>query len=164
MPTFTNQENQSFIVHPAGDYVFRVTGMESGIQSGQGKTCGSPYWELKLALEKGGVVFERLIDHPTCSWKIDTFLKCTGAAPAPNTPFEFEESAAESAGCQWINPVGLRGWCHLIVDDYQKAGSTTPIKRNKVQTFFTDKPKLQRIEEPKPEPVTAPVAEDDIPF
>jgi hypothetical protein len=157
MPKFTNQENQAFIVHPPGDYVFRVVAMESGIQTGNGKTAGSPYWELKLAIEqKGGVIFERLIDHPSCSWKIDTFLKCTGAAPEVDAPFEFEVDAAQAAGCVWINPVGLRGHCHLIVDEYTPTGKTEKQRRNKVATFHTDKPKLSRLETPKAqEPATA---------
>lgn len=165
MPTFTNQDNQAFILHPPGDYIFRVVGMESGIQTGSGKTAGSPYWELKLSIEgKGGVVFERLIDHPSCGWKIDTFLKSTGAAPPPGTPFEFEADTAESAGCLWINPIGLRGHAHLIVDEYQKTGSTEKMKRNKVGAFLTDKPKLPRHVEPKSEPEPAAASADDEPL
>lgn len=170
MPTFTNQENQAFVLHPPGDYVFQVTGIETGIQGGTGTTAGSPYWELKLAIEgNGGVVFERLIDHPSCNWKIDTFLKCTGAAPKPGASFEFDEDAAAASGCLYINPIGLRGHCHLIVDEFQKAGSTEKRKKNKVGTFHTDKPKLPRAESPTPAPAPAAApattAEtDDIPF
>jgi len=172
MPTFNNQDNQAFILHPPGDYVFRVTGIESGIQSGTGVTQGSPYWELKLAIEdKGGVVFERLIDHPSCNWKIDTFLKCTGAAPKPGESFEFDEDAAAASGCLYINPIGLRGHCHLVVDDWSPKGSTEKKKRNRVGTFHTDKPKLPRAEAPAssqdPAPASAPAittTEDDCPF
>jgi len=165
MPKFTNQDNQAFIVHPPGDYVFRVVGMESGIQTGSGKTAGSPYWELKLAIEdNGGCVFERLIDHPSCGWKIDTFLKSTNAAPPTGTAFEFEADTAESAGCLWIDPIGLRGHCHLIVEEYTKTGTTEKRTRNKVAAFLTDKPKLPRHVEPKsePEPAAAPAEEEPL--
>lgn len=177
MPVFQNQDNQAQILHPPGDYKFRVVGMESGIQTGTGKTVGSPYWELKLAIEeKGGVVFERLIDHPSSNWKIDTFLKCTAAAPPTGTPFEFEQQAAEAAGVLWVNPVGLRGWAHLVVDEYTPNGSTEKRKRNKVGTFYTDKPKLPRAEIPATEQAPPPASvaaapaaageltDDEIPF
>lgn len=169
MPVFKNQENQSFELLPEGDYVFTVIEMESGIQTGNGKTAGSPFWELKLKIEgKNAHVWERLIDHESCSFKIDTFLKSTGAAPQAGVAFEFDAAAAESAGVLHIDPVGLRGWCKLNVDTYTPPGKP-PIKRNKVQVFYTDKPKLDRAA--KPETVAVPAAapaietsDDDIPF
>lgn len=161
MPTFKGQENQAFVLLPPGDYQFEVVEMESGIQTGNGKTAGSPFWELKLRItDKGAVVFERLIDHPTCDWKIDTFLKSTNAAPEKGQAFEFVETAAHDAGCQWIDPIGLRGWCHLIVDEYTKQGAKEATKRNKVGAFLTDKPKLPRVA--KAEPVSAPEGDGEL--
>jgi hypothetical protein len=170
MPVFQNQDNKTFVVLPPGDYTFEVVGMESGIQTGTGKTAGSPFWELKLSIEKrdGAMVFERLIDHPTCNFKIDTFLKCTGAAPAHGVAFDFQQDAAESAGILWIDPVGLRGWCHLIEDEFTPKGATKPIKKNKVGSFLTDRPKLARVQKAEPVATPAPAAdelpEDEIPF
>ena len=167
MPKFNNQDNKAFVLLPAGDYVFRVTALETGLQTGTGKTAGSPFWELTLEIEdKGAKVFERLIDHETCNWKIDTFLKSTGAAPPVGTAFEFSQEAAESSGCLWIDPIGLRGWCHLIVDSYQKTGAKETTKRNKVGTFLTDRPKLPRIAAAEPETPAEPAAVDDdgLPF
>lgn len=175
MPRFKNQENQAFVLLPPGDYTFEVVEMEAGIQSGTGKTAGSPFWEVKLKIDKGGTVFERLIDHPTCDWKIDTFLKSTNSAPPNGEAFEFVETAARDAGCLWINPIGLRGWCHLIVDEYTPKGATTPQKKNKVGAFLTDRAKIARAPQPEPasaaeEPATAstttaPDAEGDgLPF
>ena len=175
MPTYKGKENQAFVLLPVGDYQFEVTGMESGLQTGSGKTAGSPYWEMKLSIiGKGATVFERLIDHPVCDFKIDTFLRSTGAAPPLGQAFEFMETAAAESGCAWIDPIGLRGWCHLIVDDYTPAGEKVPRKKNKVGAFLTDRPKIARA--PKPEPEPAPAAapeaapgataetEDDMPF
>ncbi len=159
MPVFKDSENRSYVLLPAGDYVFRVVEMESGIQD-KGKTAGSPFWELKLQIEgKDAIVFERLIDHRDTDWKIDTFLKSSGAAPAKGHAFEFDQQAAAAADCLWINPVGLRGWCKLEVDEYTKPGTTTATKKNKVAVFYTDRPKLPRHQEMAPEPVSAPSVE-----
>ena len=175
MPTFKNQENQTHVLHPEGDYHFTVTGLETGIQSGSGKTVGSPFWELKLAIDKGGVVYEKLIDHPTCDWKIDTFLKCTNAAPPVGVAFEFDADAAASAGIHWIDPIGLRGTCRLIVEEYTKQGTTEKRKINRVGTFYTDKPKLPRAPKPEtqqpatdpshvPPPAADPHSDEGLPF
>jgi hypothetical protein len=171
MPVFRNQDNQSFVLLPPGDYVFRVVGMESGIQTGTGKTAGSPFWEFKLMIEgKGANVYERLIDHESTGWKIDTFLKCTGQTPPVNAPFEFEEQAAEAAGVHWINPIGLRGHCALIVEEFTKTGQTEKKKKNRVSVFYTDKPKLPRHEAAPalaPAPAAVPKvtpSDDGLPF
>lgn len=163
MPTFKGQENKTFTLLPAGDYMFEATGIEAGLQTGTGKTAGSPYWELKLAiLDKDGnqigTVFERLIDHPSCDFKIDTFLRSTNAAPPLGQAFEFMRNVAETSGVHWIDPIGLRGWTHLIVDEYEpKAGGKQ--KRNKVGSFLTNKPKVARA--PKPETADEPAAEPE---
>lgn len=171
MPVFKDQDNKDFVLLPPGDYVFRVESMECGISTGS-KTAGSPFWEFELAIEdpRGGVVFERLTDHSLCSWKIDTFLKSTNAAPPKGTAFDFSQEAAESAGCVWVDPIGLRGHCQLTVEEYKKVFSTEKYKNNKVAVFLTNKPKLPRAERPKQEepPIaSAPTSEpetDDLPF
>lgn len=156
MPTFKNQDNITNTLVPPGDYIFRVVGMEAGLQT-QGKTQGSPFWEFKLLLEgKGAVVYEKLIDHPDCSWKIDTFLKSTNAAPPLNAAFEFVETTAEAAGCLWIDPIGLRGWAHVVEDTYTPKGKTEARKVNRIGTFLTDRPKLARHVEPQEAPASAP--------
>lgn len=160
MPRFNNQDNQAFTLLPSGDYVFEVKAMECGIQSGSGKTSGSPFWEFKLSLTKPGndelrgSVYEKLIDHPSTGWKIDTFVKSSGVAPAVGAAFEFDEQAATDSGCVWIDPIGLRGWCHVNVEEYTKQGETEKRRKNKVASFLTDKPKLPRIE--REQPVSAP--------
>lgn len=168
MPKFNDSENRAFVLLKPGDYVYRVLSMEHGLQTGTGKTAGSPYWELKLQIEgdAGGLVFERLIDHEVCAFKIDTFLKSAGAAPPLGTAFEFVEEAAEAAGCLHIDPIGLRGWCHITQEDFTKRGETKPMKKNKVGTFLTDRPKLPRAERPPEEaPASAPAGDDEaLPF
>lgn len=162
MPKFNNSDNQQFTLLPPGDYVFEVMEMESGIQAGGGKTTGSMFWEFRLRLTKPGneelrgSVWEKLIDHPSTGWKIDTFLKSAGAAPAVGAAFEFVEQAAIDSGCTWIDPIGLRGWCHVNVEEYTKSGETEKRRKNKVAAFLTDKPKLPRIEREQPVSVPPP--------
>lgn len=152
MPVFKDQENKVNILLPPGDYVFTVLDYESGLQTGSGKTAGSPFWELKLELvdkqNQRAVVYERLIDHPSCDFKIDTFVKSTGVRLVPNQPYEFDARAAADSGCQHVDPIGLRGWCSILVDDYERKGGGTA-KKNKVSAFLTDRPKLPRVAVPQ---------------
>lgn len=168
MPVYQDREAPSFVVHPDGDYVLRVVGCDSKISTGE-KTAGSPQWDLKVVVEGvagNGHVFESLIDHETSAWKIDTFLKSTNSVPPKGAAFDFNEDAANAAGILFIDPIGLRGWAHLVVDEWKGK------KRNKIGVWLTNKPKLPRATpEPKPQPASAPASapattsdDDDIPF
>ena len=141
MPVFNDSNNIPELL-PAGDYVFCVVGFTAGFSTGP-KTQGADKYELELELEPSGkTITENLIDHASCAWKIDTFLKSSGAKLAKGEPFEFIKSKAESAGVKWINPIGLRGWCHVVVEEYNKRDGTKG-KGNKVSVFYVDKPKLE---------------------
>lgn len=145
MPTFKNAENVVAVLHPEGDYQFEVVKLEVG-QSTGANTNGSDKYELTLRIEPtGGRVFETLIDHPSCDWKIDCLLKSAGIVMATNESFEFDPERAAAAGVAWVDAVGLRGWCKLIVEEYtpNNAPAGAPKKKkNKVAVFYTDRPKL----------------------
>lgn len=177
MPVFKDQDNKTYELPPEGDYAFEVVECESGIQTGNGKTAGSPYWELKLELSvRNGKapIWERLIDHPSCDWKIDTFMKCTGANTEikKGEPFEFDLHAAESSGAKWIDPIGLRGWLAVVHEDYTPKNGGKPGKRARVGVFYTDRAKLPRAQKAKPASKPAPSEttpefdplSDDVPF
>jgi hypothetical protein len=158
MPVFNDSEAKVFTLLPDGDYVWRCTEFEIGIMTG-GKTNGSEKYSLKLGIEgKDCEIFETLIDHKSVAWKIDTFLKSGGVQLAKGESFEFRADLAQEKKVRWINPLGLRGWCRLYTDNYTKRDGS-PGKSNKVEVFYTDKPKLApaRIE-------VEPTAQDDIPF
>lgn len=178
MPVFKNQENKVNILLPPGDYIYTVVNYESGLQTGTGKTAGSPFWELHLEItdtkKQTATVYERLIDHPSCDFKIDTFLKSAGVQLDPGAPFEFDERAAIESGYQHVDVIGLRGWCSLLVDEYDRKGGGTA-KRNKVSAFLTNRPKLPRVSPPAPAPTSRPATAapatqeadplgDDVPF
>lgn len=181
MPVFKNQENKVSVLLPPGDYIYTVVNYESGLQTGNGKTAGSPFWELHLEItdpkKQTASVYERLIDHPSCDFKIDTFLKSAGVQLDPGTSFEFDERIAMESGYQHVDVIGLRGWCALVVDEYDKKGGGTA-KRNKVSAFLTNRPKLGRVSppppppahSPRPAPAAAPTTQvadplsDDVPF
>ena len=141
----TEPPKQPGILLPAGDYIFCVREMTCGMQSG-GKTNGSDKFVMQLEIEgKGATVKETLIAHDSTGWKINNFVQCCGIVIPEGSEFEFRQAVAEQAGCTWVNPIGLRGHCALIVETYLKrtdeAGKPTG-KSNKVAVFYTDRPKL----------------------
>lgn len=151
MPTFNDSENIINLV-PEGDYKFTVVDFAIGLSSG-GKTSGSEKYEVKYEVEKGkekSITYDTLIDHELCAWKLDTFLKCSGVRLAKGERFTFRKDEAESQNIRWINPLGLRGWFKLFVDEYQGK------KRNKVSMYYTDKEKLAQV--------VVESKEDNIPF
>ncbi len=156
MPKFGDSENIMTLVEE-GDYVFCVVDFKQGLSTG-GRTSGCEKYELKLELEGvNSFVKENLIDSPNTAWKIDCFLKSAGVKLVKDEAFEFREDAALANQVRWVNPIGLRGHCRVIVETYEKksddVGKPTG-KSNKVQVFYTDKPKLA----PKV------VDETDVPF
>lgn len=151
MPVFNDAENRDFKIVPEGDYIFRVTDFTSGLSKG-GKTSGSPNYEGDLFLEgPNSTIPLQLIDHPSCDWKIDTFLKSAGIKLQKGEKFEFQEDKAKEMGVRWINPLGLRGWCRVIIEHYTKDGKER--QSNKVGTFYTNMEKLPAL-----------VTEEDQPF
>lgn len=163
MPTFNDSENLIPFV-PEGDYVFTVTEFNQAISAG-GKTAGATKYELTLEVElkdgaRGPRVFENLIDHSATAWKIDTFLKSAGVTLAKGEAFEFNVADAEASGARFVEPLGLRGWCRLVVEEYP---ANSGKRRNKVATFYTNKAKLPArvIEAPRAE---AGVEGVDVPF
>lgn len=155
MPTFNDSNNIPALL-PEADYVFCVVGFDCMISKGK-ETGGSDLFEVELEIEPSGkTVYERLIDHKSTSWKIDTFLKSAGIQLKKGESFEFREDKAKSLGIRWINPLGMRGWCRITVEPYIKTnadGSKQEKKANKIAMFYVDKPKLQPreiVEEDKP--------------
>jgi hypothetical protein len=151
MPKFGDAENKVMMV-PEGDYVFCVIDFESKISSG-GKTSGSDMYAVTLEIEpKGSRCFENLIDHPSTGWKLDCFLKSCGVKLGIGEGFEFNETLAKNNGVRFIDPMGLRGWCRLNVEEYPVGSGK---KKNRVEVFYIDKPKLparliEQAEEERP--------------
>jgi len=140
MPVFNDQSNRVPIVDD-GDYIFCLVGFEAKLSSG-GKTSGSEMFEIELELEPSGAkCYENLIDHDSCAWKLDTFLKSAGIKLTKGQSWDFRKSVAEESQCLWVDPMGLRGWCRVSVEEYttQKGEKR---KKNRVVTFYDDKPKL----------------------
>jgi hypothetical protein len=151
MPVFKDSENQKPFV-PPGDYIFRVVDFEIGISTSQ-KTNGSEKYELEVELEgQGKKVQTLLIDHESCAWKLDTFLKSAGVQLRRGEAYDFRKDRAEATGVRWVNPIGLRGWCKVGT----KPGLKDPSKTfNEIEVFYTDREKLHPVVE---------VPEEDQPF
>jgi hypothetical protein len=92
-----------------------------------------------------GFAFERLIMHTATAWKNDLFLKTTRWMKSDGRPPVKDEHID-------IDPqslIGLRGWCHVIIDEYmptQKPGQPTPTlrKTNRVKSYLLNKGFLPR--------------------
>ena len=180
MPTFNDSKSRLPFMTD-GDYVFTVLELTKKYSQGA-KTAGAPVDGLKLQLEdaKGNVsiMFEDLIDHSSTGWKYDAFLKATHAAPPKGRSFQLVGGEYETTQASDIDIIGLRGWCHVFVDDYQGK------KRNKISMYICDRPGLPRAviapppdadaaafghtePSPSPEPLHArgePAETDDCPF
>ena len=154
MPTFRDSDNLPPLL-PAGDYIYKVVEFSSGISAG-GKTSGSDKYELVLEFPGGAKCRENLIDHDSCSWKIDTFLKSAGVKIPKGAEFKFTiDERGDDVSI--INPLGLKGSCKLRIENYPKKGedkekpATWTGKSNRVEIFYTDKPKIPRKEPPQAE-------------
>lgn len=151
MPVFNDSNNVPALLTES-DYTFCVVGFEIGVSNGP-STRGSEKYLLDLEIEPSGKhIDETLIDHPKTGWKIDCFLKASGVQIPKGQAFEFQEDKAKSNNVPWVNPLGLRGWCRVVVEEYTRKDGA-PGKANKVAVFYTDKPKLPKrvIEIPEEE-------------
>ena len=149
MPIFNDSEAIPPFV-PEGDYLVRVTELERGISKGA-KTSGSDQWVLTLAIEKAatgllqpGRLRDWLTEHPSTITRMDNFLKCMGVRPPKGSGYSFDADEAAMAGLLYVNPIGLRGWVYLTLEEYQGK------KNNKIGVYYTDKQKVQRDEPPPP--------------
>lgn len=148
MPVF-NDSNNILPLLPDGDYIFEVSDFECKLSKGA-KTSGSDKYELELTFETGNRVYESLIDHPSCAWKIDTFLKSAGVKMAKGESFDFREDLARANGVRWVDPIGLRGWCRVGSIELPPKDGRPALNVNTITTFYTDKPKIEANEERKP--------------
>lgn len=160
MPVFNDSEAVVYELVPEGDYVVRVIEFDIGLSKGS-KTAGCDQYEVKVEVEGHKCrLYEVLIDHPSCAWKIDLFLKCMGVKIEKGKAFEFDYAKAQRAGITYVDPYGLRGHVRIVVEEPREPGRK---RRNKVAVWYTDRPKLDPVRPPSAEkPVEAEV--DDIPF
>lgn len=172
---FGDQDNHDYVLLPAGDYAFEVIGVGWSISSGS-RTNGSDVMELRLMIyrdgsfrEKLGTVSENIIFHPSCEWKLDTFVKSAGFMVAGRKPHKGEELELEEH-----NLKGLRGWLKLKVESFKSTRDNETKQTNRVDVWLTDReycpPETSTPTRGRPAPSPAPAAEpaepnpDDINF
>jgi hypothetical protein len=152
MPIFNDSENkQPNVLAADGDYIFTVVGLKTSISKGP-KTSGSDVFELTFELDRspGSTVYEKLMDHPSTSWKLDCFLKSAGVDLVKWEGYSFIQSEASSNGFKWVNPFGLRGWCRIGREKYTGSDQKER-EKNVVVTFYTGKAKVPRVEVQQPD-------------
>src|SRR5262245_3688326 len=116
MPTFNDSTNYTTL--PECDVTFEVTACEAAYSRGQ-KTAGSETFNLTLKVVAAdgqeARVFETLIDHPSTSWKIDTFIKSAGVRLNRGEEFAFTREVANQKRIKLVDPIGLRGHARVAV-------------------------------------------------
>lgn len=163
MPTFQDRESRGQIIKEQ-DGIFRVTAFKlSTLQ--RGPCSGAEMITLTLEIEGTGARFEEnLIDHEKTGWKIDTFLKSAGIVMDKGQSFRWADDDIRPV---WVNPIGLRGWCHVGLEEQESNtvknadGSKKRFTKNTIAIFYTDRPKLTRHTFSNPAPIGPLV---DIPF
>lgn len=176
MPTFQDREARGQVIKEQ-DGVFCVTAFAiSTLQ--RGVCSGAEMITLTLEIEGTAARFEEnLIDHEKTGWKIDTFLKSSGVAMSKGQSFSWTDENVSRHDV--VNPIGLRGWCHVGQEEYESNtvknpdGSKKRFPKNTIAVFYTDRPKLlrremQAIAPPWPKvvspPAPQPPEDGDIPF
>ena len=147
MPVFQDTDNRPprVIIEPC-DAIFCVTKFGSAYtQKSTAKVpSGTLVYQMELEIEgKNCIVEEDLYDIEAAQWRLDTFLKSAGVQLAKGEAFEFSKAKADEAFVKHVNPIGLRGWCHVKKQPW----TNQPGKfSNEIGIFYTDKPKLPRRE------------------
>src|SRR5580692_8792833 len=112
MPQFNDSENKLMASKP-GDYILRVLSFDKKLSKGA-KTAGCELYEMKLGVEQNGSVvsemFDNLIDHDSCHWRWDVFMKSCGVKIAKGESFSFDATDAAQQNIRHIDIRGLRGW------------------------------------------------------
>ena len=129
MPTYTYQGRDAIpeMIEP-GDYIVKVVEAEAGISNGN-KTRGSDTLKLKLREEESGaVIYETLIFHESCDFKIDCFIRSTG----------IEAKEGKSITLDPPDLIGLRGWVAVKVEEYNDRTN------NRIAVWLTDRDKVAR--------------------
>lgn len=147
MPTFKTPTEQGPRNVPPGEYTFTVIDMEAKISTGA-KTTGTDLYKMKMKVDEQGVkVFDQLIDHESCDWKIGAFLASCNVELKDGERFEFIKTRADKQGYRWINPIGLRGRFRLALVKKDKGDF------NEVEAYLLGDPlPVQTQPEPEEDP------------
>lgn len=163
MPTFRDAESAYALV-PEGDYVLCVFEFTSELSTGK-RTNGARKYNLVFNIEgTDSKIKEVMIDHPSCDWKIDTFLKSSGLRNlAPGLVYEFEKIRADEKGVPWINPMGLRCTASIVHETYtsQRGNEVT---KNKIAAYHTDREILAPDPVLRKKPTGSPSSGNPAPF
>lgn len=138
MPIFQDSESPFEIV-PEGDYTLTVFEFTTDLSSGK-KTNGKERFNIIFNIEgTKSKVRETLIDHESCIWKIDAFLKACGIRNLQKgQAFHFEKDRAEELEVPWINPMGLRCRATVGQETYTSNRTGNPVTKNVVLSYDTD--------------------------
>ncbi|WP_373790635.1 hypothetical protein [Jeotgalibaca porci] len=122
-------EESTFVLLPAGEYQFTVTGMERKIYDGKSQNIpnGAPYAELsiKISGEAGSTTIkERLYMMKKFQWKLTEFFSAIGQTPVIGQPFN----------PNWSLVVGSQGRAKVEINNYISKGEER--QNNQIKEFI----------------------------
>jgi hypothetical protein len=159
MPTFRNTPPRNYVLHPEGDYELTVRAIKALTSTGPA-TRGSDMYEVTFAIDPEGEIVDRLIDHPSCNWKLDALLKACGVDIQLDEEYELTQERAEINQVRHIDLRGLTCLAHLTVEEFQSNRTGKMLKTNKVHAYLFDG--IRNTERPSKSVATVkPAAFDD---
>ena len=122
-------EESTFTLLPAGEYQFKVTGMERKVYDGRSDKIpnGAPYAELSIEVtgaEGKTTVTERLYMMKKFQWKLTEFFSAIGQTPVIGQPFN----------PNWSLVIGSQGRAKVEINTYVYQGEER--KNNRIKEFL----------------------------
>lgn len=164
MPIFEDKENrESYEPVPEGPYRFRILKCTSGTSKWEKYKGCTDYQFVFELIDHGNQLMKTIVDHKDWTWLFDTLLKSCGIKLQLNQAWDFVKTRADAKRWTWIDPIGLQGWCHVILEDQvdrdkkpKLNADGTPKKVNNIKLFYTDREKLPRHTESPAEAAETP--------
>lgn len=126
--TIEQDEQQSFVLLPEGDYSFTVDSVaRTYVGNESEKYAGAKMAQVFLNIEVPGQesvqIRENFILHSNFAWKIGSLLLCVG----------LKKKGESISGNYWSRLPGTRGRCRLVQNDSKKKPGQ---KFNNVDVFY----------------------------
>lgn len=126
----TIEHDDAFVVLPAGDYQFTVTGFERGRHNGSEKlpACNMAIVTLDVSdpvSRQTTTVTVNLPLHTKTEWKLCQFFTSIGL-----------RKSGECLQMDWSRVIGARGWCHLNISRWTGKNDGREMENNRVDKFL----------------------------
>lgn len=121
-------EGQEFILAPAGDYDFVVTGFERARHNGSDKIppCNKAVLSIQVETPKGpATIRHNLLLHSKCEWKLCEFFTSIG-----------QRKKGQRVTMNWNAVTGARGRCKVSVRKFTSKTTGKEMETNDIDKFY----------------------------